>query len=111
MELQTSLDLLHRLFVEVESAGPAVNQDHQVRPAADAVRRRPELAKLPDLLLRVYRDLAVAPVGSASCETIQKHSRERLRNTHPKLNEVSSATETGAMEMLNGLDRTLGMID
>jgi chemotaxis regulatin CheY-phosphate phosphatase CheZ len=111
MELQTSLDLLHRLFLEVE-AGPAVNQDHQVRLAVDAVHRRPDLAKLPDLLLRVYGDLAVALSGiRVTRETIQKHSVERLRNTHAKLNEVSSATETAAMEMLNGLDRTLGMID
>jgi len=44
-------------------------------------------------------------------ETIQNHSMERLRNTHTKLNEASSATETAAMEMLNGLDRTVGMID
>ncbi|MFL5494150.1 MAG: hypothetical protein ACJ8DC_07170 [Gemmatimonadales bacterium] len=36
---------------------------------------------------------------------------ERLRNTHAKLSEVSSATEIAAVEMLNGLDRTLGMID
>jgi chemotaxis regulatin CheY-phosphate phosphatase CheZ len=44
-------------------------------------------------------------------ETIQKHSIERLRDTHAKLNEVSSAAEIAAMEMLNGLDRTLGIID
>jgi chemotaxis regulatin CheY-phosphate phosphatase CheZ len=112
MELQTSLDLLHRLFLEVEAGGPAVNQDHQVRLAVDAVRRRPNLAKLPDLLLRVYGDLAVALSGiRVTRETIQKHSIERLRDTHAKLNEVSSATEIAAMEMLNGLDRTLGMID
>jgi chemotaxis regulatin CheY-phosphate phosphatase CheZ len=112
VELQTSLDLLHRLFLEVESGGPAVNQDLQVRLAVDAVRRRPNLAKLPDLLLRVYGDLAVALSGiRVTRETIQMHSMERLRNTHAKLNEVSSATETAATEMLNGLDRTLGMID
>src|SRR5215210_2804699 len=112
MELQTSLDLLHRLFVEVEAGGPAVNQDQQVRLAVDAVRRRPNLAKLPELLLRVYGDLAVALSGiRVTRETIQKHSMERFRNTHARLNEVSSTSETAAMEMLNGLDRTLAVID
>src|SRR5947208_5683489 len=51
------------------------------------------------------------PIFRVTRETIQKHSMERLRNTHAKLNEVSSATEIAAVEMLNGLDRTLGMID
>ena len=111
-EVQTSLDLLHRLFLEVDAAGPAINQDDQVRLAVDAVRRRPNFAGLPNLLTRVYSDLAVALSGiRVTRETIQKHSMERLRNTHSRLSEVSSATETAAMEMLNGLDRTLGMID
>jgi chemotaxis regulatin CheY-phosphate phosphatase CheZ len=44
-------------------------------------------------------------------EAIQSYSMERLRDTHVRLSEVSSTTETAAMEMLNGLDRTLAMID
>jgi chemotaxis regulatin CheY-phosphate phosphatase CheZ len=111
-ELQTSLDLLHRLFLEVDAAGPTINQDDQARLAVDAVRQRPNFAGLPKVLTRVYSDLAVALSGiRVTRETIQKHSMERLRNTHVRLSEVSSATETAAMEMLNGLDRTLGMID
>ena len=44
-------------------------------------------------------------------ETIQSYSVERLRDTHDRLSEVTSTTETAAMQMLNGLDRTLAMID
>jgi hypothetical protein len=44
-------------------------------------------------------------------ETIQTYSTERLRDTHARLHEVSSTSESAAMEMLNGLDRTLAMID
>lgn len=54
-----------------------------MRLAVDAVRRGPNLAKLPDLLLRVYGDLAVALSEiRVTRETIQTHSMERLRNTH-----------------------------
>jgi chemotaxis regulatin CheY-phosphate phosphatase CheZ len=111
-ELQASLDLLHGLFLEAEGTGAAVARDDQVRLALNAVRRRPNLARLPDLLLRIYSELAIALSGiRVTRETIQQHSMERLRNTHARLNEVSSATETATMELLNGLDRTLGMID
>jgi len=76
------------------------------------LRGRPNLATLPNLLLRVYTELTVALSGvRVTRETIQMHSVERFRNTHARLSEVSSATETAAMEMLNGLDRTLAMID
>ena len=44
-------------------------------------------------------------------ETIQSYSVERLRDSNVRLSEVTSATETAAMQMLNGLDRTLAMID
>lgn len=36
---------------------------------------------------------------------------ERLRDSNVRLSEVTSTTETAAMQMLNGLDRTLAMID
>jgi chemotaxis regulatin CheY-phosphate phosphatase CheZ len=110
-ELQASLESLHRLFLEIEAAGPG-DTAAQIRLTVDALRRRPNLATLPSLLLRVYTELTVALSGiRVTRETIQMHSVERLRNTHARLNEVSSTTETAAMEMLNGLDRTLAMID
>ena len=36
---------------------------------------------------------------------------ERLKSTHEKLAEVSSATEMAATGMLDGLDRALGLVD
>jgi chemotaxis regulatin CheY-phosphate phosphatase CheZ len=110
-ELRTSLELLHRLFLEVEATGTG-DKAEQARLTVAALRRLPNLATLPNLLLRVYSELTVALSGiRVTRETIQMHSAERLRNTHARLSEVSSATETAAMELLNGLDRTLAMID
>jgi chemotaxis regulatin CheY-phosphate phosphatase CheZ len=46
-----------------------------------------------------------------SRESLRNFQVEGLRDTHAKLSEVSSTTETAATELLNGLDRTLALID
>jgi len=63
-------------------------------------------------LLRVSAELSRLLSGiRLTRQTIQSYSVERLHDTHARLHEVSSATETAAMQMLNGLDRALAMID
>jgi len=44
-------------------------------------------------------------------ETIQHQALDQLQDTQERLNLVSSATESAAMEIMNGLDRTLGLLD
>lgn len=66
----------------------------------------------PGAFLRVSAELAQVLSGiRVTRETIQSYSTERLRDTHARLHEVSSTSESAAMEMLDGLDRTLTMID
>jgi chemotaxis regulatin CheY-phosphate phosphatase CheZ len=73
---------------------------------------QPTTEALPSVLLRVSSELSRVLNGiRVTRETIQTYSTERLRDTHARLHEVSSTSESAAMEMLNGLDRTLGMID
>ena len=73
---------------------------------------RPAMDALPTALLRVSSELSLVLNGiRVTRETIQTYSTERLRDTHARLHEVSSTSESAAMEMLNGLDRTLAMID
>lgn len=75
-----------------------------------AVQPGPE--PLPTAILRVSSELSQILSGIRHTrETIQSYSVERLRDSHERLNEVTSTTETAAMQMLNGLDRTLAMID
>lgn len=72
----------------------------------------PTADTLPSALLRVSSELSLVLNGiRLTRETIQTYSTERLRDTHARLHEVSSTSESAAMEMLNGLDRTLAMID
>lgn len=75
-----------------------------------AVQPGPE--PLPAAILRVSSELSqVLSRIRHTRETIQSYSVERLRDSHERLSEVTSTTETAAMQMLNGLDRTLAMID
>ncbi len=111
-ELQTTIELLHRLFLEVEGADASMRKSSRIEEILLALRRQPNLAGLPKKLLRVYAELAEALNGiRLTRETIQAYSVERLRDTQMRLNAVSSTTESAAIEMLNGLDRTLAMID
>jgi hypothetical protein len=111
-QLQRSLDLLHRLYLDVEAADAELDGRSRIRETVEALRRQPNLQALPRTLLRVHSELARAQESIREVrETIQSYSIDRLRDTHARLSEVSSTTETAAIEMLNGLDRTLAMID
>ena len=111
-QLQHSLDLLHQLYLDVEALGEDLDDHGRLRQTVQALRQQPNLQGLPRTLLRVHSELAHALSSIRSTrETIQSYSVERLRDTHARLSEVSSTSEIAAMEMLNGLDRTLAMID
>lgn len=111
-QLQRSLDLLHQLYLDVEAAGSVPGERDRIQQTVEALRRQPNLQALPRVLLRLHSDLAQALQSIRSTrETIQSYSLDRLRDSHVRLSEVSSTTETATMEMLNGLDRTLAMID
>lgn len=111
-QLQHSLDLLHQLYLDVEAPGDDLEGRARIQQTVQALRRQPNLQALPATLLRVYTELSQALRSIRHTrETIQSYSIERLRDTHARLSEVSATSETAAMEMLNGLDRTLAMID
>lgn len=42
---------------------------------------------------------------------LEKSAVERLQQTHDKLRDVSEATEVAATDILNGIERAMGMID
>ncbi len=72
----------------------------------------PDPEVLPSAILRLSAELTRVLNGiRVTRETIQTCSADRLRDTHARLHEVSSTSESAAMKMLNGLDRTLAMID
>ena len=102
IQLQCSLDLLHRLYLDVEAADAELDGRARIRETVEALRRQPNLQALPQTLLRVHSELARAQQSIREArKTIQSYSIDRLRDTHARLSEVSSTTETAAMEMYN----------
>ena len=110
-DLESTVKLMYQLVREIyaiESDGGELSRIHEI---AEALERRPNLTALPQVLLKAYGEITGALGGiRLSRETIQVHAVDRIRHTHDKLAEVSSATESATTELLDGLDRTLGIV-
>jgi hypothetical protein len=67
---------------------------------------------LSQLLARGYAEI-VSVLGSLrqSRSVLEKQTVERLQHTHAKLKEVTTATETAATNVLDGLERALALVD
>ena len=72
----------------------------------------PGLTDLVEMLVATYGEI-VSVIGSLrkSRGMLEQVAMERLKSTHQKLAEVSSATEIAATGMLDGLDRALVLVD
>lgn len=70
------------------------------------------LAELLEVMVRAHREiLDVVEALQRSRGVIQRASVKRLQTTNLKLREVSATTELAASDMLDGLDRALGLVD
>lgn len=70
------------------------------------------LRDLVKLLIGTYTEImAVIESLRQSRGLLEQAAMDRLKSTHEKLAEVSSATELAAAGMLDGLDRALGLVD
>jgi chemotaxis regulatin CheY-phosphate phosphatase CheZ len=70
------------------------------------------LKELVGILMRTYTEIMeVIESLRRSRGLLEEAAMERLKNTHEKLAEVSSATEVAATGMLDGLDRALVLVD
>jgi chemotaxis regulatin CheY-phosphate phosphatase CheZ len=70
------------------------------------------LLDLPDVLLRACSEInSVLANLRRSRDMLEQSTVEKLQQTNSKLQEVTSATEMAATDMLDGLDRALGMVD
>jgi chemotaxis regulatin CheY-phosphate phosphatase CheZ len=70
------------------------------------------VASLPNMLLSAYGEIcAVINNLRDSRDMLHKTTVTRLQDTTSKLLEVSNATEVAATSILDGLDRSLGIVD
>lgn len=68
--------------------------------------------RLPDMLLKAHDEVvAVLESLQRSRDVLQKTSVNQLRVTTAKLQEVTDATEVAATGILDGLDRSIGLVD
>ncbi len=70
------------------------------------------LVGLTQLLAKGYAEI-VSVLGSLrqSRSVLERAAVEKLQHTHAKLKEVSNATELAATDILDGLDRSVALID
>ncbi len=70
------------------------------------------LGELVEVLMRAYSEIMGVIDGlRKSRGLLENAAMKRLKRTHEKLQEVSSATEVAASGMLDGLDRALVLVD
>lgn len=92
--------------------------DPEARDAAlEAVQKTlpapgPGLAAIPDLLLHAYAEIrSIHGRLQESRSLLQQAALGKIRHTSEKLHEVTSATEIAATDILDGLDRSLALVD
>lgn len=112
-DLDATLAVLNRLIAEIQdSSFDPTGSEARVKELVAAVRARPHLKTLPTALLKAYSEIVAVLSGiRVTRETIQTQALDQLKDTQDRLNAVSTATESAAMEIMNGLDRTLGLLD
>ncbi len=70
------------------------------------------VAELPQMLLQAFGEIcAVIDSLRESRDSLQRSTVSRLLHTTEKLQEVSNATELAATGILDGLDRSLALVD
>lgn len=111
-ELEGTLALLTELLDELRGVETDASDLNRVNELLDALSERRSLVELPKVLLNVYTEITAALGGiRLSREAIQSHAIDRLRDTHAKLDKVTSETESATTLILDGLDRSLAVID
>ncbi len=70
------------------------------------------LAALPQVLLRAYAEImGVLESLKESRGMLEKAALDKIQHTNQKLLEVTSATESAATDIMDGVDRALAMVD
>ena len=99
--------------VLTDFAATAERPGSEVERALSESEERPRgLSELVKVLVTTYSEIMeVIDNLRSSRGLLEKASMERLKSTHTKLAEVSSATEVAATGMLDSIDRALELVD
>jgi len=111
-ELETTLGLLAGLVTELDNHRHEWPRSSRVQELLSRLAARPNIVELPAVLLRAHAEIAEILGGiRLTREAIEAHAVERIRETKDKLSDVTSTTESATLELMNGLDRSLELIN
>lgn len=110
-DLQVTFRLIDDLLEELDARDDGFDEDKIQEMLRELSQRPARLAKLPDVVIHTYREIhrALANLRQGRDE-LRQIAVDRLPDTHAKLQEVSSATELAATDMLDRLDRALTLV-
>ena len=109
-DTQATLRQVEGVLGDFDRAGERLEEVDRV---IDGLEARPTgLKELVSILVKTYSEImCVIDSLRKSRGLLEEAAMERLKSTHQKLAEVSSATEVAATGMLDGLDRALVLVD
>ncbi len=111
-ELEITLGLLSELVGELQSRREQWPRSGRVHELVARLAGRPDLAELPAVILRAHAEITEILGGiRLTREAIEAHALERIRDTQNRLIDVTSTTETATLELMNGLDRSIELVN
>jgi hypothetical protein len=112
VELESTLGLVAELLAAIREDSGQCRCGRRVGDLVTRLERRSDLAELPAVLLRAHAEITEVLGGlRLTREAIEAHAMARIRDTRNKLSDVTSATESATLELINGLDRSLEEIN
>lgn len=114
---EATLRQVEGVLTDFQGEAPVVEETNGARNKvlevlADLGERPAGLRDLVDILEAAYGEVMnIVESLRQSRGLLEKAAMERLSSTHQRLAEVSSATEMAATGMLDGLDRSLVLVD
>ena len=113
-DAEAALQLMDRMLDELRQALPQAERLRRemrsalAEPTADATR----IGALYPMLLRAYTEAAAVLLCLRESRTaIEETAAQTLHDTSAKLREVTSATETAAAGIMDGIDRLTSLVD
>ncbi len=111
-ELETTLGLVAQLIKELESRREEWKGSGVVRQLVTLLAARPNLAEVPAILLRAHAEISEVLGGiRLTREAIEAHAVDRIRDTKNRLSNVTTTTESATLELMNGLDRSIELVN
>lgn len=111
-DLQTTLRLLDELITELYEREPAWAGSGRLADLIARLAVQPHLVELPAVLLSAHAEITGILGGIQQTRAaLEAHAVERLRDTQGLLTDVNATTEQATLQLLNGLDRSLELID